>query len=68
MNRISVVSSNIKSMGYEATSSVLEVEFHSGGIYQYGNVSKNIYDSFLRSASKGSFYDQYIRIDIQQLN
>ena len=61
MNRTSVLSSNIKSIGFEIASNVLEIEFHSGGIYQYRNVPQNIYDSFLRSASKGSFFDQYIK-------
>lgn len=61
MSRIPVVSSNIKSIGFEATNNVLEVEFHSGGIYQYRNVSQTIFDSFLRSASKGGFFDQYIK-------
>lgn len=61
MNRIPVVSSNIKSIGFEATNNVLEVEFHSGGIYKYRNVSQAIFDSFLKSSSKGSFFDQYIK-------
>ena len=34
MDRTPVVSSNINSIGYDASSSVLEVEFRSG-LYQY---------------------------------
>ncbi len=33
MERISVVSSNIKSVGYEK--GILEIEFHTGSVYQY---------------------------------
>jgi hypothetical protein len=40
MERHSVTSSNVKSIGYDASSSTLEVEFNSGGIYQYYSVPK----------------------------
>lgn len=59
MNRILVNSSNIKSIGYDSGS--LEVEFHSGGIYQYRNVPEPIYNAFMRASSKGSFFDQNIK-------
>ena len=35
MDRTPVRSSNIGSIGYNGASSTLEVEFHSGGLYQY---------------------------------
>jgi hypothetical protein len=38
MNRIAVQSSNVTSVGYDASSSTLEVAFHSGGVYQYFGV------------------------------
>lgn len=38
MDRISVASSNVAAVGYEQTSSTLEVEFKNGSVYQYFNV------------------------------
>jgi len=54
MKRATVVSSNIVSVGYDAPSETLEVEFMSGSIYQYYNVPQAIYDAFLRAISPGS--------------
>lgn len=38
MKRKSVVSGNIRSIGYEALSQTLEVEFDSGRVYEYYDV------------------------------
>jgi len=59
MNRKEVKSSNIKSVGWE--DKVLEIEFHSGGIYQYKPVGETIYTAFLESESKGKYFFQYIK-------
>jgi hypothetical protein len=61
MYRISVNSSNIKSIGYDVQSAVLEVEFTSGDIYQYFNVPEHLYQQFLRASSHGSFLNDNIR-------
>ena len=52
MNRQSVSSSRIASVGWE--NNVMEVQFHDGVIYQYMNVSKAEYEAFMRSPSLGS--------------
>ena len=38
MIRQPVSSSNIRSIGYDSESNTLEIEFHSGGVYQYFGV------------------------------
>lgn len=43
MERISVSSSNIKSIGYDQETETLEIEFNSKHIYQYYNIPFNIY-------------------------
>ena len=60
MERYSVASSNIASIGYDAPSQILEVEFLSGTIYQYYGVPKNIYDRLMQAGSKGRFLNMYI--------
>ena len=41
MDRQSVRSSNISSIGYDENNRILEIEFRHGGIYQYLNVPLN---------------------------
>ncbi len=41
MNRVAVQSSNVASVGYDASSSTLEVAFHGGGVYQYFGVPEH---------------------------
>lgn len=61
MDRYSVASSNIASIGYDASSHTLEVEFLSGTIYQYFGVPENMYDELMQAGSKGRFLNTYIK-------
>ena len=61
MNRQLVSSSNIHSVGYEAESQTLEIEFHSGGIYRYANVPEKLYRGLMQASSKGSYFHRNIR-------
>lgn len=61
MNRESVSSSNIASIGYDAQSETLEVEFTSGAVYQYYNVSPVIFEQFMQADSKGKFLAYQIK-------
>lgn len=61
MNRNPVHSSNILSVGYDPASRTLEVEFHSGGVYQYSGVPETVYQGFMRAASKGSYFHDHIK-------
>ena len=60
MNRIPVSSSNIRSIGYDAQSATLEVEFDSAEVYQYFNVPEHLYQSLINASSKGKFLNDYI--------
>jgi hypothetical protein len=61
MNRFLVRSSNIHSIGYEPKIGTLEVEFHSGSIYQYSSVPETAYQGLMRASSKGSYFNDYIK-------
>jgi KTSC domain len=61
MERESVSSSNIVSIGYDAPSQTLEVEFSGGSVYQYFGVSQGIYDAFMAASSKGQFLASQIK-------
>mgnify|MGYP001168718206 CR=1 FL=1 len=61
MERQRVSSSNVRSIGYDDASSTLEVEFNSGGIYQYSGVSESVYAALMRASSKGSYLNDHIK-------
>lgn len=60
MNRISVDSSNINSIGYDEEEQILEIEFDNG-IYHYFNVPSQIYQSFLIANSHGKYFHENIK-------
>jgi hypothetical protein len=62
MERQSVSSSNIASVGYDDGSETLEVEFlKTGKVYQYYNVPKFMYERLMEAPSLGQFFNLEIR-------
>ena len=61
MRRQPVSSSNILSIGYEPESQTLEVEFHSGRIYEYYRVPESVYNALMSASSQGSYFYRHIR-------
>ena len=60
MERKRVSASNIRSVGYDASKQMLEIEFSSGSIVQYSGVSPEVHRRFMSSPSPGSFYQDQI--------
>jgi len=66
MERISVDSSNVKSLGYNPASQVLEVEFirkggGDGPVYSYDGVPPEKWQGLMASASKGHYLNAEIK-------
>lgn len=61
MQREPVTSSVIASLGYDDEARVLEVEFHTGRVYQYFLVPRALYENLLRADSKGSFFNLEVK-------
>ncbi len=61
MERTPVSSSNLRSVGYDPNEETLEIEFHSGGTYQYYGVPLQKYEGLMSASSKGSYFDAYIK-------
>jgi len=61
MNRTPVESSSVRSIGYDPETKVLQVEFTSGGLYEYYGVTQFAHDEFIASESKGSHFAVKIR-------
>ncbi|MGH8756692.1 MAG: KTSC domain-containing protein [Burkholderiales bacterium] len=60
MERKSVNSSTIRSVGYELGSQTLEIEFTSGSIYQYSRVSPEIHRKLIAAPTIGSYFKNNI--------
>ena len=61
IERTKVNSSNIDSIGYDENNKVLEIEFKSGGVYQYANVPKDIFVALIKASSHGNFFHARIK-------
>ena len=61
MERNYVSSSNLVSVGYDATTETLEVEFQNGAVYQYYNVNESIYNELMAASSRGKFLAYQIK-------
>lgn len=61
MERVNINSSNLCSVGYEPKTSLLEVEFHDGRIYQYSDVPKATVKGLMQAPSQGEYFHYYIK-------
>ncbi len=61
MERKSVQSSNIASIGYDEATSTLEIEFLNNSVYQYFDVPQYIYNEFMQAESHGKYLAQNIK-------
>jgi hypothetical protein len=56
---IPVYSSAIRAVGW--SDGILTVEFHSGHVYDHPGVPEAVYLALLGAASKGAYYNRFIR-------
>ena len=62
MARLAVDSSkNISAIGYDENSNTLEIEFHSGAVYQYFDVPPQVYQAIMQADSKGRYFAQHLK-------
>lgn len=61
MERRDVNSSNIRSIGYDFSSSTLEIAFHSGGTWEYYDFPESAWHEFDSAESHGKYFNANIR-------
>ena len=61
MDRQPVDSSLIRSVGYDLPSSVLEVEFVSGHVYEYFDVPLSVYSELMAAESLGAYFNDHVK-------
>ena len=49
------------SIGYDVNTTTLEIEFDSGGVYQYYGVPVFLYNSLMSAPSKGTYFASFIK-------
>ena len=55
------LSREIEWIGYERKRNMLQVEFISGGTYQYDGVAESVYENFLTAQSHTRFFETSIK-------
>ena len=61
MKRTAVESSNLASVGYDEETKTLEIQFHSGGIFQYDDIEKEVFEDLMNAESHGRYFMSMIR-------
>lgn len=61
MTRTPVTSTSIASIGHDALTHTLEVEFKNGGVYTYAGVTPQHFDDLMKAPSLGKHFQQHIR-------
>ena len=56
-----VSSSDIASLGYDAATQTLEIEFHATGVYRYFSVPVEIFATLQTTPSPGKYFLQNIK-------
>jgi hypothetical protein len=61
VRRVPVESRAIASVGYDRDTSVLEIEFVEGDVYQYFAVPRRVHQELLAADSMGRYFAAHIR-------
>ena len=61
MKRTYVMSTDIKSVGYDETEQILEIEFLDSTIFQYKKVPKIAHLALMTAQAKGLHFNTYIK-------
>ena len=67
MRRTAVDSTTMRSVGYNSSEQILEVEFTSGVVYQYLEVPAAVFAKLMQAGSKGRYFNEEIRDDYPAL-
>jgi len=48
-------------VGYDDSKKILEIEFHTGRVYQYSGVPPKVYADLMHSAEIGKYFSEKVR-------
>ncbi len=61
MNWLAVDSTNLEAIKYDHNRRILHIKFRNGSEYEFSNLPQKVYEGLLKSDSKGSYFQQYIK-------
>jgi hypothetical protein len=61
LNRQPVKSRILRSVGYDEPAKNLEIEFHTGLVYQYSGVTPKVYKDLMSSPEIGKYFTEKVR-------
>lgn len=61
MKRLKVDSSMISSLGHDARTSILEIEFNTGAIWQYHEVPRRVFTELKKCDSVGRYFRENVQ-------
>lgn len=61
MDMLRVNSSAISAVGYDSNTSRMKITFKQGRTYDFCRVPSQIHKGLMEAASKGSYFDRYIK-------
>ena len=61
LERQTVKSAIMRSVGYSPDAKILEIEFHTGLVYQYSGVPSKIYEDLMHSGEPGKYFSEKVR-------
>jgi hypothetical protein len=61
LERQSVKSVILRSVGYDDSTKILEIEFHTGLVYQYSGVPSKVYADLMHSGEIGKYFSEKVR-------
>ena len=61
VERQPVKSRILRSVGYDDTTKILEIEFQTGLVYQYSGVPPKVYKDLMHSAEIGKYFSDKVR-------
>lgn len=61
LERLSVKSRILRSVGYDDSTKILEIEFHTGLVYQYSGVPPKVYADLMHSSEIGKYFSEKVR-------
>lgn len=61
VERLSVKSRILRSVGYNDSTKILEIEFQTGLLYQYSGVPPKVYADLMHSGEIGKYFSEKVR-------
>jgi len=61
VERMSVKSRILRSVGYNDSTKILEIEFQTGLLYQYSGVPQKVYADLMHSGEIGKYFSEKVR-------